>query len=317
MKLIIKKIFTTIVTLLLVSMIIFLMFNVLPGNPAQSILGIDADPAQLAKLEEELGLNRSLPERYFEWLINLFQGDFGISYRYRQPVADIIASRLPVTVSLTIYSFVITLIVAIPLGLFISRYEGRLMSTIVSLITQLGISTPSFWLGFLLMYFLAFKLKLFPTFGYTPFREDFIGGLKSLFLPSLAIAISNIAVIIRYLSNSMADQLSQDYVTTATVKGATDGRIMYRHVLKNASLPVITIIGLMVADTLGGSIIIENVFALPGLGSLLNASVESRDFPLIQSLVMFIAIIIILANLAVDIIYNLIDPRIKLGGGNG
>ncbi|EKU94165.1 Glutathione transport system permease protein gsiC [Alloiococcus otitis] len=314
MKIIVKKIMTTIVTLLLVSIIIFLMFNVLPGNPAQSILGIDADPAQIQNLEIELGLDRNLLERYFEWLVNLFSGDLGISYRYQQPVADIISSRLPVTVSLTIYSFVITLIFAIPLGLFISRYEGTMMSTIVSLITQLGISTPSFWLGFLLIYFFAYKLNLFPTFGYIPFRDNFVGGLQSLFLPSLAIAISNIAVIIRYLSNSVSDQLSQDYVTTAMVKGASDGRIMYRHVLKNASLPVITIIGLMVADTLGGSIIIENVFALPGLGSLLNASVESRDFPLIQSLVMFISIIIIVTNLVVDIVYNLIDPRIKLGG---
>lgn len=313
MSKIIYKIFTTIVTLFIVSVIIFLVFNILPGNPAQAILGIDADPAQIASLEKKLGLDKSLIQRYSEWLWHIFHGDFGMSYKYDEPVMNVIASRLPVTVSLTVLSFVMTVVIGVPLALLIARYEGSAFSTIMSIMSQLGISMPSYWLGFILIYIFAYKLKIFPTFGYVPIEYNWVDSLKSLFLPSLAISIANIAVIIRYLSNSVSEQLSQNYVDTAIVKGASKNRILYKHVLKNGSLSVITIMGLIVADTLGGSIIIENVFALPGLGSLLNTSVETRDFPLIQSLVMFIAMIIIFSNLLVDILYQVIDPRIKVG----
>lgn len=311
----VKKLFSMITTLLLVSLLIFLMFNVIPGNPAQAILGIDADPQQLRALEMELGLDKSIFQRYFEWIVGVIQGDFGISYRYRQPVAQIIADRFPVTLSLTVISLAISAIIAIPLGLFISRYEGTLASTITNAITLLGISTPSFWLAFILLYLFAGQLGWFPTFGYVPWSEGFTNALRSQFLPAFSMAIGNIAVIVRYLTNSVGDQLSQDYVITAEVKGLSPNAVLLKHVLKNASLPVITIVGLMIADTLGGSIIIENVFALPGLGSLLNTAVETRDFPLLQSLVMMISIIIIVANFIIDLLYHLIDPRIKLGGG--
>lgn len=308
------KLVTTLFTLLLVSLIIFLIFNVLPGNPATAILGPDADIQQIRVLEEQLGVNQPLYTRYFDWISGIFRGDLGTSYRYREPVAQIIADRLPVTLSLTLYSLIITVIIAIPIGIFISRYEGRAVSTIANTISQLGISIPSFWLAFVLILVFAVNLDWFPTFGYKDLSEGLVEHLKSMFLPSVSIAISNIAVVIRYLSNSVADQLNKDYVTTAVVKGASDNRVMYGHVLKNASLPVITVFGLMVADTLGGSIIVENVFALPGIGSLLNSSVQSRDFPLIQSLVLFLSIIIVLANFAVDMLYQVIDPRIKSGG---
>ncbi|UUX33007.1 ABC transporter permease [Fundicoccus culcitae] len=314
MRRFIYKLFSTLFTLLLVSLIIFLIFNILPGNPAQAILGPDADIQQIRVLEEQLGLNDPLHTRYFNWIGGIFQGDFGTSYRYREPVAQIIADRLPVTLSLTIYSLLLTIIIAIPVGIFISRYEGTVISTIANLISQLGISIPSFWLAFVLILIFAVNLGWLPTFGYKSLSDGIGDHLRSMVLPSVSIAISNIAVIIRYLSNSVADQMNRDYVTTAIVKGADENRVLYRHVLKNASLPVITIFGLMVADTLGGSIIIENVFALPGIGSLLNSSVQTRDFPLIQSLVLFISIIIILANFVVDILYQVIDPRIKTGG---
>lgn len=314
MRRFIYKLLSTLFTLLLVSLIIFLIFNILPGNPAQAILGPDADIQQIRVLEEQLGLNEPLHTRYFNWIGGIFQGDLGTSYRYREPVAHIIADRLPVTLSLTIYSLLITIVIAIPIGIFISRYEGTAVSTIANTISQLGISIPSFWLAFVLILLFSVNLGWLPTFGYKSLSDGVFEHLRSMVLPSISIAISNIAVIIRYLSNSVADQMNRDYVTTALVKGADDNRIMYRHVLKNASLPVITIFGLMVADTLGGSIIIENVFALPGIGSLLNSSVQTRDFPLIQSLVLFISVIIILANFVVDILYQVIDPRIKTGG---
>ncbi|MBG9981049.1 ABC transporter permease [Facklamia lactis] len=307
------KFFSTMLTLLLVSLIIFLIFNVLPGNPAQAILGIDADPQEIRNLELKLGLDQPLLDRYFSWIGGLFRGDLGLSYRYREPVGTIIAERFPVTLSLALFSFFITLVLAIPLGLFISRYEGKFISTFVNMISQLGISVPSFWLAFILLYIFSVKLGLLPTFGYVDWRDNFLDSLKSLFLPSLSIAIGNISVIIRYLSNAVSEQLSLDYVTTAKVKGLNDQQILYQHVLKNSSLSVITVFGLMVADTLGGSIIIENVFALPGIGSLLNSSVQSRDFPLIQSLVMVTSLLIIVSNVVVDLVYQIVDPRIRLG----
>lgn len=307
------KFFSTMLTLLLVSLIIFLIFNVLPGNPAQAILGIDADPQEIRNLELKLGLDQPLLDRYFSWIGGIFRGDLGLSYRYREPVGTIIAERFPVTLSLALFSFFITLVMAIPLGLFISRYEGKFISTFANMLSQLGISVPSFWLAFILLYIFAVKLGLLPTFGYVDWRDDFWESLKSLFLPSLSIAVGNISIIIRYLSNAVSEQLSLDYVTTAKVKGLSDQQILYQHVLKNSSLSVITVFGLMVADTLGGSIIIENVFALPGIGSLLNSSVQSRDFPLIQSLVMVTSLLIIVSNVVVDLVYQIVDPRIRLG----
>lgn len=312
MKLFLKKVISFIATLFIVSLMIFLIFNVLPGNPAQAILGVDADEQQIKLLEEELGLDQPLPLRYLDWVTGIVKGDLGDSYKYKQPVGTIIEDRLPISFSLAAFSLILTVIIGIPLGILIARRDGKWSSAILSIITQLGISTPAFWLGFILILVFAVKLGIFPTYGFVPWSEDFFGAAQSMFLPALAIAIGNIAIVIRYLKNSILDQTKQDYVRTAKVKGLGANEIMYGHVLRNALLPVLTIIGLITADTLGGSIIIEKVFALPGLGSLLVTSIESRDFPLIQSLILILSLIIIFANFIVDILYRVIDPRIRV-----
>jgi peptide/nickel transport system permease protein len=312
MKFLLKKILSFLTTIFIVSFLIFLIFNILPGNPAHAILGIDADDQQIKLLEEELGLNEPLPLRYIDWITGVFQGDLGDSYKYRQPVSDVLEDRIPISFSLAIVSLVMTVVIGIPLGILIARTDGKWHSAVLSMITQLGISTPSFWLGFILILVFAVQLDIFPTYGYVPWSESFWGALRSLFLPSLAIAIGNIAVVIRYLKNSILDQSKKDYVRTALIKGLNSREIMYGHVLRNGLLPVLTILGLITADTLGGSIIIENVFALPGLGSLLVTSIESRDFPLIQSLIMIISLIIIIVNFIVDLLYRVIDPRIRV-----
>jgi len=312
MKFLLKKVVSFITTIFIVSFMIFLIFNILPGNPAQAILGIDADEQQIKLLEEELGLNAPLPLRYIDWITGVFQGELGDSYKYRQPVIDVLGDRIPISFSLAAFSLIFTVIIGIPLGILIAKSDGKWRSAVLSMITQLGISTPSFWLGFILILIFAVQFGLFPTYGYVPWTEDFWGALRALFLPSLAIAVGNIAVVIRYLKNSILDQSKQDYVRTALVKGLNTNEIMYGHVLRNGLLPVLTILGLITADTLGGSIIIENVFALPGLGSLLVSSIESRDFPLIQSLIMIISLIIIVVNFIVDLLYRVIDPRIRV-----
>lgn len=300
--------------MILVSIIIFFVFQLLPGNPAHIILGIEADEAQIMQLEQELGLDRPAGERYLDWIGGLLQADLGKSLKYQLPISDILIDRIPVTFSLSLLSIILTITIGIPLGILIARTEGKWISVVLSIITQLGIAIPSFWFGFILILVFGVILNLFPTYGYVPWSEDFFGTLRALFLPSLAIAISNIAVTIRYLRNTILDQAKMEYIRTARCKGLTEQKIMYGHILRNALIPVITILGLTIADTLGGSIIIENVFALPGLGNLLIQSISSRDFPLVQSMVLYIALLVITINFIVDLLYKVIDPRIRAKG---
>ncbi|SHH00144.1 ABC transporter permease [Virgibacillus chiguensis] len=300
-------------TLFIVSLMIFFVFQLLPGNPAQIILGLDADEQQIHYLEQELGLDKSAIVRYIDWMAGIFQGDLGESLRYQVPVSDVLAERIPVTTSIAIFSMVLTVIVGIPLGILIARMNGKRIAVFLSMFTQLGISIPSFWFGFMLILLFSVTLNWVTSFEYVAWSEDFFGALQAHLLPSLAIAISNIAVVIRYLRNTILDQNKMDYVRTATCKGLSERAVLYGHVLRNACIPIITIIGLITADTLGGSIIIENVFALPGLGSLLIQSITSRDFPLVQSMVLYIAAIVLVIHFVVDLLYKFIDPRIRQG----
>ncbi|MFD1350998.1 ABC transporter permease [Oceanobacillus caeni] len=314
MRYFLYKLSSFITTIIIVSIMIFFVFQLLPGNPAQIILGIDADPHQVAQLEKQLGLDRSPVERYMDWVAGVLQGDLGESLRYQLPVSDIVIDRIPVTASLAILSLFFTVVIGVPLGIFIARSDGKWISIFLNVLTQLGISIPSFWFGFILILIFGVTLQLFPTYGYVPWPEDFLGALRSFFLPSFAIAIGNIAIVIRYLRNTILDQSKMDYVRTARVKGLKERSILYGHILRNSLIPVLTIMGLLIADTLGGSIIIENVFSLPGLGNLLIQSITSRDFPLVQSMVLYIAIIVLLINFIVDMLYKVIDPRIRLKG---
>lgn len=311
MKIFVNKLISVILTLFLVSIMIFLVFQVLPGNPAEIILGVEADQAQIEKLEKELGIDKPMPVRYFEWIKGLARLDMGKSLKYGVNVKDLFVKRFPVTFFLTLYSLFLTVAIGIPLGIWIASKENTWYGTLASWITQLGISIPSFWLAFMLIMVFSLKLKWFPTFGYNAMGGSFLDKLHKFFLPSLAISLSNIATIVRYLKSSILDQVRRDYVRTARVKGLKINKILYRHVLRNALIPVITILGIILTSSIGGSIVIENVFALPGLGSLIVESVSSRDFPLIQSVVVAIASMVILINFFVDILYRVIDPRIR------
>ncbi|RVU55532.1 ABC transporter permease [Anaerosphaera multitolerans] len=313
MRFLIRKFISIILTLFLVSIMIFLIFQVLPGNPAEIMLGTEADKYQIQLLEKELGVDKPMIERYGSWLVNLLHGDMGKSIKYQVPVADLFASRFPVTLFLTLYSLAITLILGIPLGIWVASRDSKWYGRVVGTITQLGISIPSFWISFLLMLVFSLKLKWFPTFGYNVMDGNFFSRLYSFFLPAFSISISNIAVVVRYLRTSILEQMRMDYVRTALVKGQKQSTILYRHVLRNALIPVLTILGIIFTSSIGGSIIIENVFALPGLGSLIVQSVSSRDFVLIQSVVLIIATMVIFINFAIDILYQVIDPRIRSG----
>ncbi len=312
-KAIIKKLLSIILTLFFVSVLIFLVFQIIPGNPAEIILGTEADPAQIKALERELGLDKSMFQRYISWIGGLLRLDMGESLKYRMPVSTLFLRKLPVTLTLTLYSLILSIIIAIPLSIQITLKSDKWYSSIITAITQLGISIPSFWLAFLLIYVFAVKLDIFDTLSYNAMAGGFFERLKSFFLPSLAIAIPNISTIIRYMQAAILDEINKDYVRTARMKGMTLKEILYKHVLKNALIPVITVIGMSLTSSVGGSLIIENVFALPGIGSLIVASISSRDFPLIQSVVIAVAFLVIFINFIIDIAYGLIDPRIRGG----
>lgn len=310
-KIIFKKLISLFLTLFFVSLIIFFVFQVLPGNPAEIILGTEADEAQVLALEKELGLDKPILVRYGNWIKDILKLDMGTSLKYQVPVKDLFLKKLPVTLYLTFFSLFLSLIIAIPLSIQITAKSDRWYSSIITAITQLGISIPSFWLAFLLLYLFAVKLGWFNTLSYNAMSGNFLQKLSKFFLPSLAIAIPNIATIIRYMQSAILDEINKDYVRTARMKGLLLKDILYKHVLRNALIPVITIIGISITSSVGGSLIVENVFSLPGIGSLIVQSISSRDFPLIQSVVLAVAFMVIFINLIVDILYRIVDPRIR------
>lgn len=311
MKYYLKKILGFIFTILLVSIITFVVFQILPGDPAQIILGVDADPAQIENLRATMNLDKGYVERYLIWLTNALKGDLGVSYRYSRAVSELISESFFVTSSLAVYSIALTILIGLPLGIFIAKNSKKKITTGISMLSQLGISVPSFCMGIMLISIFSVNLGWFDSIGYIPASESLTGWFKTMFLPSLSIAFGSSAVLARYIRVSIANQQKQDYVRTAKSKGLSEKIIMNQHILRNSLIPVITILGMLVADILGGSIIIENVFSLPGIGKLISTSITTRDLPLIQGLTVYLAGIVVICNFGVDILYSIIDPRIK------
>lgn len=312
MKYFIRKIVGLFVTIILVSLVTFGVFQILPGNPAYIILGVDADPLQIEALTESLGLDLPLYQRYFNWVKGVLQGDLGTSIRYQQPVSELIASGLEVTAGLTVMSMILTVAIGVPIGIWLAGHSEKKYSVGVSMLSQLSLSIPSFCMGIFLINIFSVQLKWFPTISYVSWSEDPLGSIRSLFLPALSISLGSSATLIRYIKVSVTNQKKQDYVRTAYSKGLNKRQVMYGHVLRNSMIPVVTILGMTVADILGGSIIVENIFSLPGIGRLISVSINSRDLPLIQGLVLYLAVIVVICNFVVDIVYSLIDPRIRV-----
>ena len=310
----VRKAGTFVITLVLVSILTFGVFQILPGDPVDIILGVEADPMQAAALTKELGLDKPIMERYFDWVFGAVRGDLGNSIRYQVPVGDLLKSSLPVTASLAVLSILLTILISVPAAVFLAKNHRKNSAMVLSSVTQFGIAVPSFWIGILLIMLFAVQFHILPSGDYTPFSENPIEWLKSLILPACSIAVGTTATIIRYLKNTILDQMGFDYVRTARSKGMTQKQVLFKHVLKNALLPAITILGMMIVDVLGGSVIVENVFNLPGIGHLLTSGVGNRDFPLVQGLVFYLAITVLVINLLVDFLYTVVDPRIRVGG---
>ncbi|WP_188383205.1 ABC transporter permease [Ornithinibacillus halotolerans] len=309
----IRRFILLLVTLVLVSLITFAVFQVIPGDPIRIMLGPEADEARVQALEKELGLDRPLHEQYFSWVQGVVTGDMGQSIRFSRPVAELITDRLPVTLSLAVLSVIIVVLIAIPLGIFVARRQNSFSDLMFSSLTQVGMAIPSFWLGMLLMLYLGMTFSFFSVTGYVPWSESITGALGSLILPALTIAIPQIAVSFRYIRNTILEQLQLDYVRTLRSKGILERAVMYKHVLRNAMIPILTVFGLIFAEVVAGTIIVEQVFGLPGFGSLLVTSISYRDFPLVQGIIMYITIVVVLINFIIDMLYAVLDPRIRLG----
>ena len=317
MKYLGKKIITLIMTLFLVSAAAFLAFQIIPGDVVASILGTEATPEREEALREELGLNDPPAVRYFRWMGGVLRGDFGVSYRYSKnmnemtPVAELIGDKLPVTLWLAALSLVLIVLVSIPLGVFWVRSGSRILDAVLGVTTQAAMAVPSFFLGILVTFVFGILLHLFAPGGYVDYRENFWGFVGYLIFPALSIAIPKIAMTARFLRNSMLTELGADYVRTAYGKGCTKRRVMYGHVLRNAMMPVITFLGMIIAEIVAGSIVVEQVFGLPGIGRLLISSISARDFPVVEILILYITFVVIFVYFVVDILYRVVDPRIS------
>lgn len=312
MKFYLKKLLGFLTTLFLISLLTFFVFQLLPGSPALAILGADADDSQIAALEEKMGLSKSVSERYVAWISGIFRGDMGISYQYNQNVSKLIRGSFSVTASLALVTLVFTVLIGFSAGFFFAYISRTIFFKPLRTIHQLWFSIPSFCTALLLILILAVKIPAFPTMGYVRLSDGFFAWLHSLALPALSLALGSGAILARYTTTSILTEARQDYVRTARSKGLGEGLIIRRHILRNALLPSVTMFGLIMVDILGGSIIIETVFSLPGIGRLIASSILTRDFPLIQGLVLYLALITLVCNAAVDVLYTLIDPRVRM-----
>lgn len=311
MKFFLKKTGTLIITLVIISFLSFLAFSLIPGDAAVSNLGMDADEAAIEALREELGLNRPVYVQYANWLLKAVCGDFGESTQYHLPVRELVAGRLPATVTLAVYAMLFVLLFSFPLGLLGTRKPNGVLDTLITLLSQLGMAVPQFFLGILLTYFFGIVLRVFTVGGYVSPQENPVGFLTFLILPAVAVAVPKCAAMTRYIRNSVIAQKKMDYVRTARGKGNPEERILLHHVLPNAMMPVVTMLAMMAADILAGSIVVEQVFNIPGLGRLLITSISNRDYPVVQAIVLYIACIVVVMNTLADITYQKLDPRLR------
>lgn len=298
-------------TLFVATAVVFAVLNIVPGDPASYMMGLNADPDALAQLHSELGLDQPAWQRYVAWLGNLIQGDLGTSYTYRVPVTELIGERLSVSLPLTIIATALSLVIALPLGIFAAARRGRLADTALVGATQLGIAIPNFWFAILLVFFFATTLRWFSAGGFPGWDEGAGPALQALILPAIALALPQAAILTRVTRSSLIETLSEDFVRTARAKGLSEGQALRRHALRNALIPVLTILGLQFTFLLAGGIIVENVFYLPGLGRLVLQAITQRDLIVVQGVVIVLVAAAVAVTFLVEIAYMIADPRVR------
>ncbi len=307
----IRRLWSLGATLVTISVVTFVVMQVVPGDPALVILGHEADPGAVEALRAELGLDRPAVVRYLDWASGAVRGDLGTSLRFGRPVSRLILERLPVTVPLTLMAAAFALAVAVPAGVLAATRRNRVTDLLTVSLAQLGLAIPSFWLGILLILGVAVATGWFPPGGFPGWRDGAWPALRALVLPALALGVARAAVLTRMMRASLIEALEEDYVRTARAKGLAERIVTYKHALKNAAIPTVTVLGLQVAGLLAGSIVVERVFALPGVGRLIIYAIGTRDLPLVQGAVLFVAAVVVVTNFLVDLVYAWLDPKVR------
>jgi peptide/nickel transport system permease protein len=306
-----KRLITLIATLVGASIVVFLVLEVLPGNAAQVLLGPDASAQAVQALAVKLGLDRPAPERYWEWITGMLHGDLGLSYAYSSPVSDLVRERLAVTVPLAVMAMALTSLIALSAGIYAAARHNKLGDVSVMGLSQIGIAIPNFWFAILLILLFSVHLRWFSAGGFPGWDEGIFEGIKALLLPAVALAVVQSAILARITRSAVLEVSHEDFVRTARAKGASRMRTLWGHVLRNAMIPVITVMGLQFAELLAGTIVVESVFYLPGLGRLIFQSISNRDLIVVRNCVMLLAAMVVFVNFIVDVLYAAIDPRIK------
>ena len=306
-----RRVAAFVATLVFLSALVFVVVRVLPGDPATLILGVESNPETVARLRQALGLDRPLAVQYVDWLARAARGDLGTSIQYDVPVGRLILSRLPVTLPLALMAAAIMIAVALPLGVYAATRHRRAGDYAAMLVSQLGIAVPAFWSALLLILLFSVRLGWFRSGGFDGWSAGVVAGVKALLLPAIALGAFQAAVLVRATRSAVLDVLREDYVRTARAKGVAEGRVVARHALRNAMIPIVTVMGIQLGQLIAGAIVLESVFALPGLGRLALVAIGARDLPVVQGVTLFVAASIVFINFAVDLAYAALDPRIR------
>jgi peptide/nickel transport system permease protein len=307
-----KRLLIGALTLVVASIVVFSVLEILPGDPARLMLGLNASEETVQVLREQMGLNQPILLRYLDWAGGLLTLDFGKSYTYSVPVADLVAERVVVSLPLAIMALVLSTVIAIPVGVFSAQRRGSAADTLSMGAAQIGVAIPNFWFALILIYIFAVWLRLVPAGGFPGWNAGLWPAFKALILPAVALALPQAAILARVTRSALLEVLGEDYIRTARAKGMPHRHVLWRHALRNAMIPVLTILGLQFAFLLAGTIIIENVFYLPGLGRLIFQAITQRDLIVVESVVMLLVATVIVVNLLVDLSYAIVDPRLRI-----
>jgi peptide/nickel transport system permease protein len=311
----VQRSFISVVTLFIITLIVFTGVRLIPGDPARVMGGTDADPAGLEEIRQKYGLRDPIPVQYLRWLRLVLRGDLGESIRTREPVTHIVAIKLPITLQLAGYALMVAVAIALPTGIVAAARRNSLWDYLASGISLFGVSIPNFWLGIMLILVLSVRLGWLPASGFVPILQDPLGNTQRMIMPAFVLGVALAAVLMRQTRNSMIEVLSTDYIRTARSKGLAPRAVVLRHAIRNGLIPVITLLGLQMGALIGGAVVTEQIFVVPGFGRLIVEAVFTRDYPLVQGVVLITASAYVLVNLLVDVSYSLLNPRIRVRGG--
>ncbi|HEY7204477.1 MAG TPA: ABC transporter permease [Methylomirabilota bacterium] len=317
LEFLIRRVAISIVTLFVISLIVFIGVRMIPGDPARVMGGTDADAAGLAEIRQKYGLDDPIPIQYLRWIGLALRGDLGESIRTRESVVWTVARKLPITIELAVLSLLVALVIAIPAGVFSAVRRNTIWDFLANAVSLCGLSVPSFWLGIMLILLLSVRLHWLPASGFVPLWENPLANLQRMLMPSFVLGAGLAAVLMRQTRNSMIDILSADYIRTAWSKGLARRAVVFRHAFRNGLIPVVTILGLQTGALMGGAVVTEQIFVVPGFGRLIVEAVFTRDYPLVQGVVLITASTYVLVNLLVDVSYSVLNPRIRIGGPAG